>query len=207
MGRFAWSGAKLYFEDDRNRIRIKDKKLFNVAISSKSQRYKYSPLPDIFHVTHSRLSFIIDQIGNGCGCDCGGKRLNMTHDHPTKQLIIDASDTCFTVSNDTPKNGFIIRFGRYRGATYINIYAVQYYEKVIIIRYESGNALRINCGSLNVVPIVNRDLLKIITHIMNNYDKSVVDELEQLVDIYCSIVYLVNQINIFPITTKSARDQ
>lgn len=185
-----------YVYADRNRIKITNKKIWQSLVSGNED-------------LQDKINNIIIKIGNIGYFDYIHDELpnGITYLYGLySSYIIDGSSECFTRKNISyfdeklanPACGFIINVGRD-----LRIYAVNNYKRKLIIDIRGGNMFIIS--NKHPTPIVNETMYKYINYILRNYGKNIVNELEALIDIYCEIVDLINQVNTTPVSVKSAR--
>lgn len=184
-----------YVYADRNRIKITNKKIWQSLVSGNED-------------LQDKINNIIIKIGNiGCFDYINNELPNgITRLYGLyNSYIIDGSTECFTAKNifyfdelANPACGFIINVGRN-----LRIYVVNNYKRKLIIDIRGGNMFIIS--NKHPTPIVNTTMYKYINYILQNYKKNIVNELEALIDIYCEIVDLINQVNATPVSVKSAR--
>jgi hypothetical protein len=122
------------------------------------------------------------------------------------RYAIDDHEKKFTANNLHPRNGFIIDlYDKPFHDRNVKIYATREYKRELLIHAEFRPNTRIKCGPNYMVPIRNSNLYNLIILILLNIKENIIEKLEALVDIYCDIVYLVNQVNTIPSSAKSAR--
>jgi hypothetical protein len=186
---------KIYITANRNRIRVKNELVIR----------------NITHL-HERLTNIVSDIAN--------VHQEITPDNKYTNVIaregcyiLDDYHSGFHSHKCHSNNYFIIDIteNRHRALIYkARFYTVKDNKKILIImmkQYKDKKDPIINIRTSYdcYTPIVNDSLTSLILYILNNISQNIIFAIEILIDMYCEISHLVNQVNTLPVNIKSAR--